>query len=620
MRKIFILIGLLSSISVTLLSQFEQQGLSGVTPDTAKANILLTRCEQQQIADSLLKYAYEALSLIDSIKHKKQYATILTHLSYGSHKKSDCKASVRYAQRARTINLALKNFAGVGQNIARIAICLRQNGQYREAMEKNRASISFFSKSHDTQSLCIPYLGLGNIYSSLSIIDSAAHYYNLSFQYAKPAIEHQRIAAMALSNLGRLYSSLGKDYQQALNYHRQGLTFAQKSEDLKAQITAYNILGSTFIKVTELDSATIAFQKAIALNQDINKHSLFYSFNNLGVIAKQKNDYELAISYYRKSISCCPNHRTQYLAYGNLGNLHLLQGHVDSAQIYLLRAEKEIEKVKNVQYKRELYSSLATLYKTLKLPNKAYDYLQKSLVVSDSIYNQQLSHQLDRVKIRQRHDSLSLANEKIRAQDIRLKNQALTSKLERLIRIIITLLAAIFLFIGGIYYYRWRQEKLLSQQKDQKIQELFEQLSTRPISLDQPSQEKLNVRFLNSDEKTTALFRDIFYIKSQGNDALVYTIKNEKFWYRGGLKKLAQLEALKTQNSSFFRVHRSYIINLAMAIDYRTRLKGKKRKEIILDEGKLQGENNQIEIAIPIGDAYKDEFIKVFELLHPKKE
>jgi len=142
--------------------------------------------------------------------------------------------------------------------------------------------------------------------------------YNKAIKNFQKAIKINKCYFEAYQNLGELYLHLARIYayeahiDRAIKCWLHLLHLAPNNADVNFQ------LGFLYRLRARNNYAVRYFKKSIVLGYDAVENSYY----NLGEIAKEKHQYDIAIYYYKKAIECGPGH---FNAYYKLGRMYVLK-------------------------------------------------------------------------------------------------------------------------------------------------------------------------------------------------------------------------------------------------------------------------------------------------------
>ncbi|MBI5189034.1 MAG: tetratricopeptide repeat protein [Nitrospirae bacterium] len=141
---------------------------------------------------------------------------------------------------------------------------------------------------------------LGAIYELRGELEKAMESY-------KTALDINPRLAAAYNGMGVIYMRKGQ-YEEAIEHFNKAIKLKP------AMVKAYNNLGKAYRAIGKMDKSFGALQKGLSIDPD--KYPELYS--SLALNYRLKGDYEMAITYYLKSISLRPRSNAPYIGTANL--------------------------------------------------------------------------------------------------------------------------------------------------------------------------------------------------------------------------------------------------------------------------------------------------------------
>jgi len=247
---------------------------------------------------------------------------------------------------------------------------------------------------------------LASILQSLQIFESLGYKENIADDYR----------AMA-----SIYRDQG-DLNNALLYAGKCKSIAGKS----ILVDIYTILGSIYEKFDHLDSAIIYLN--LANGRDIIDHGKSnYGYISLvfGNVYYKKLNFPLAISYYRKGIDLTLAQRVYK---------DLMEGYIGMARIYkdmsqtdssIKYAWKALSIGRSTPFLLSMLDASSLLSQTYRLghtPDSVIKYMDLTLSLKDSLYNQQKARDFQNLVFKERLREQEMEEAKTRAEEERKEN------------------------------------------------------------------------------------------------------------------------------------------------------------------------------------------------------
>nr|WP_315202358.1 tetratricopeptide repeat-containing sensor histidine kinase [uncultured Flavobacterium sp.] len=143
-------------------------------------------------------------------------------------------------------------------------------------------------------------IGLSS-YSEYIGPDNAINYAKQGLSYAQK-IDDSKLIALAYTNLGIAYE-IKSDYPHALKNIFKSLEISEKTNDLKTLTALYNNIGLIYIDLKNYEQGLIFYNKALRLSYQTKKErNISLLLNNIGDAYLQKKEYKKALVYFYKAL------------------------------------------------------------------------------------------------------------------------------------------------------------------------------------------------------------------------------------------------------------------------------------------------------------------------------
>ncbi len=282
-----------------------------------------------------------------------------------------------------------------------------------------------------------------NIYNNIALvqedsgnIDSAFYYYNQSKDLRWEIHDTLGLVKIAYTNLISLSISQG-DYLKALELSQTMLSLSEQSGHLEYSASAYDFAGSIFEIQENFEDAKLAYEASLSLREHIGDSlNIASSLNNLGIIYFRNKEYETALNYSLKALKI----KEQFglnsgleSTYNNLGLIYqamdslnrslemylksyeigkkrhvgasliasinitdiaLEIGDIDMAYKFGKEAYENAVKISGTKNIKDAAFYLAIIKEKKKEYKEAYKYLMESLVLQDSLFNEEIVRKL----------------------------------------------------------------------------------------------------------------------------------------------------------------------------------------------------------------------------------
>ena len=203
-------------------------------------------------------------------------------------------------------------------------------------------AIAMAEGTQDPNLLSTAYKTQGINYYISGTTDSAFLYYNKAIPQFE-ALNSKSDVGKVLGNIGLLYKRQTK-YDMALEYYIQNLNIYKEINYREGLGSVFNNLGNLYYLQENLVTAETYYQLALSNFRDFkNTKEIANAYCNLGAIEEQNKNFAKSLDFYSKSLH--ENSKIGNVLFNskllfNIGYLYHSQNILDSAAIYVKRAEK----------------------------------------------------------------------------------------------------------------------------------------------------------------------------------------------------------------------------------------------------------------------------------------
>jgi len=235
------------------------------------------------------------------------------------------------------------------------------------------------------------YPVLASAYERMGDKDNAlkAHF---DYAYYSQEKNNFRGLASAYLNIGWLYH-LHADYPKAWEFYAKALDLSVQKKDKLNQAIALRKMAVWYIDKEEYDKALELLFKSLEINrarQNISRHryNLASDYFDIGLVFANKDDYEAAREFYRKSKAIfdkfnAKNELADY--YFNIGELYLLEKQYSPALENYLKGLRVDEAQQNLPNLASDYNMLGELYLEMGKSEEAGKYFHQALELAKKI-------------------------------------------------------------------------------------------------------------------------------------------------------------------------------------------------------------------------------------------
>lgn len=278
------------------------------------------------------------------------------------------------------------------------------------------------AKKHDNQTqIATAYADLGIMERRKSDYPKAIAYYLKSKTIFTNLNDKANIAALD-HNLGVLYRYL-EDYNSSIKSYKNAITIRINLEDKKEDLAkSYNMLGVSFRRSDQLDSAKTYYEKAKNIFTQIGSHSNIYRVNgNLAVLNSIQNNYAESLKLNFENLEYYQKTNNNASICGTLYNISVDYSKLKNYKKALAYCDKTIAVAKAYNFKSKLKSSYwkkSEIQQNLHKYKDAYENYKIYKKYSDSLLNKESIQKIQAVELNYKFnqeklkDSLFYVNEK----------------------------------------------------------------------------------------------------------------------------------------------------------------------------------------------------------------
>lgn len=227
------------------------------------------------------------------------------------------------------------------------------------------------------------------------------------------------------TNIAMVYQSQDKP-ELALRYVNESLESLDKVNDPSLKITTLHTMANIMGMQGKIDEALKIDAEGIALSEKTNNEfskAMFYDNMANCYLYGSPPDFLKAIEFFKRTLvidSAFSNKKQMSDSYSNLGNAHMMQKKWLEAIPYLQRSVVLAQESGFAQGLLKAYQNLSKCYKESAQTEKAFDALQNSIKIKDSLFN--IANEAKMVEMQTLYDTVK-KEQKIEQQHNRLRLQ-----------------------------------------------------------------------------------------------------------------------------------------------------------------------------------------------------
>ncbi len=326
---------------------------------------------------------------------KEDTAKVNTLLALSKSSNLPVEEALLYANSARDLATKLQFQKGRALALKGIGMVYYNQGKYLETLDYWTQSLNEFDSLGDKVGVANLLSNIGAVYSNQTEDAKALEYYFKSLKVAEELADKLRLATVYI-NIGNVYYHNPANHNKALGYFIKSLPLSEELNDNNTIGSASANIGEIYLDRNQFDSALFYFKKSKS-GLD-NSEDLPYALNNLGRFYAKKGSYGEAIKYHKEAFDTASKadgllymaQSTLYLGdtYSKKGDDKLAIDAYNKAVTFALKMSDKSIELKNA------YSGLSTSFAKLKDFESAYKYDVLYSQVKDTLYNIDLDKKL----------------------------------------------------------------------------------------------------------------------------------------------------------------------------------------------------------------------------------
>lgn len=242
---------------------------------------------------------------------------------------------------------------------------------------------------------------LGNVYLDLQVYDSAYTYYQIGLQLSINK-NNAFMKSTILSNIGEIYRELN-DFDSAIELYQMSLSGLDETVDVARRIYPLSNLSAVYLSQGNLEKAEEYSNLALDLARKCDDKIIeSVSLKYLGVIARERHQYELAVSLLNKSLMIYSETKEILLSTEVLFELHQVyrdQNDLNQALIYLNEIILSAEQINAEHILAQAYKRLINDHQTLRNTENALYFANKYIEIVTKIEKSKIAQRLSGINL-----------------------------------------------------------------------------------------------------------------------------------------------------------------------------------------------------------------------------
>lgn len=299
-----------------------------------------------------------------------------------------------YTSKAQKIDSLLNELSTSGEE-NRLAILMELANSTlfsntKESRNYSKEALAIASRDEISVELAKIYNMIGISYDIQGLADSSKYYFNKYYTTSK-SLGNMALAGNALNNLGMANWNTGR-FETALDYFFLSLNIADSLNDEVSQAKSFNNIGLIYQELNDYPRALNYNLKALKLRIKNRSKQINHSYNNIGICYKNLNQLDSALHYYQLGLEAVQqtdvNGKAQILH--NIGNVYLELGQYEKAIEY---CEESLSYKDDNTSNLLVYSTLSEIYFLSRNSDKSIYHGLRALEYAEG--NNNFGHQED---------------------------------------------------------------------------------------------------------------------------------------------------------------------------------------------------------------------------------
>jgi tetratricopeptide (TPR) repeat protein len=374
------------------------------------------------------------------------------------------------------INEALKFYSKKGLLYATILSCqanyFYKTKQFYKSLNLELKALEAFDNINDFEHGINSLSQIIRSYRSLNRINEAIELLFKRLKLAEGFVEKECI----------LLEKIGSAFKEIKN-EEKGLIYLREAEEKSLRISNYssrvlnesifNIeknLGVIYRNRKDFEKAIYHLNKAFAFAESIdNKEAKGAVLNSLGVLFQQKKEYMKAIGAYEESLKFKSNDASISTTFSNLGDLYMIIGNYAKAESYLNKSYILANKVNDKRRLLNVCMVFFQLYDKTNKPLKALPFLKRGFALKDSLYDESTAEESAKLEALYNNDKKQREIEISKIKNQQLEKNIESKNRERNILLIGSLILIVLLFWAVRSFVGKKKSNALLEEKNKLI-------------------------------------------------------------------------------------------------------------------------------------------------------
>ncbi|MDP3149064.1 MAG: tetratricopeptide repeat protein [Ignavibacteria bacterium] len=429
-----------------------------------------------QTEEALKKYQ-EAIKVSLQTKNLLQLGDDYNNIGRMYFRLKEREKAIAAFKDAVEIRIKSKDSSGLGSSLNNIGFLFWQVSDYDSAVYYFEKALEIRNKLHNKEYSATTYNNLGTVFFNWSLYDKALDHYLHSFELQREIGNNNGIA-LSLCNIGLVYKETAQN-EKAIEYYRESLPYAFAANSSQTVGYAYSCFGAAYSTLNK-DSSLYYFRKSLAAYKEVkNNDGEILALQGIGNYYLDLKEIKSAKIYFTEMLTLAFKENISMRiaeAYKNLGEIALLENHLEKAQDYFKKSIAIGEKSSLKVILKDSYSSLSTIYEKRGKIGEALIALKAYNDYRQQIENEGMQKRLTDLKNKSEYEKYQR----------NLQTQKYENEKQK-IYLIVTITAIIFLFVVAVVLFRMNNRRkkvnLLLHEKNRLIEGQSKEINLKNVEL-----------------------------------------------------------------------------------------------------------------------------------------
>jgi tetratricopeptide (TPR) repeat protein/DNA-binding CsgD family transcriptional regulator len=426
---------------------------------------------------------------------------------------SDLDKALKISEKNIPVALALNDTNFITYFLDQAGELNRKAGKYDKAVEQLQKCLIYKKGWEDLKDLSLTHNNIGKTYLNKGQYELAVYHFLEALKLMETDANLMG-QGFYLNNLAAVYD-LQHNYAKALEYYEKSLLIKEQIGDSTGIAASYTNLGITYFNLNDYKRSIEFNEKAFEIYSELGSQTkIARTLNNLGESYLELDLPQKALEFHKKAFALDTLNEDEYLRISitnNLGNSYMAVKQLDSANVYVRKAESMALTTNSFKNLRDVNHMLSRLAEAENDQIQALFYLKKYIAYNDSLVNETNIYAVMEMEGKYEHEKnlrqISDGELAIVQQEKMIEQEKL--KVFYWVAFSIFLIIAVFVFVI-LYFLKQKNSQLLQGQmtliksRNDNLKELNEKINSEldrtQISLEE-KEELINNVFTSSKNK-----------------------------------------------------------------------------------------------------------------------